>query len=94
MLVVNKVFATNKVSGIEGDNELIKKYRKLSKTGKLSKIRKLFKFQKLAKSKKKLLKSENLPNFNAKKNEPSFLNPNAKTVFNYLRLAFTKVLIF
>ena len=32
MLVANKMLATNKIGDIEGDDELIKKYRKLSKT--------------------------------------------------------------
>ena len=43
MLVINEIFITNEVGGIESSNKLIEKYRKLSKT------RKLFKFQKLAK---------------------------------------------
>ena len=63
---------------------MIEKYRILSKT------EKLFKSQKSAKLGKKLSKSRNLPYFNAKKNGPSFLIPNAKTVFNHLRLALTK----
>ena len=84
MLVANEVFATNEVGGIEGDDKSIEKY------GKSSKTRKLFKSQKSAKSRKKLSKSENLPHFNAKKNGPSFLTPDAKTAFNHLRLTFTK----
>ena len=42
------------------------------------------KSQKLAKSRKskKLLKSGNLPNFNAKKARPNFLTPGAKEAFN------------
>ena len=43
------MFIANKVNGIEDDNELIKKYRKLLKTRKLSKSQKLSKFQKSAK---------------------------------------------
>ena len=35
MFVTNKIFATNKVGGIEDSNESIKKCGKLSKTGKL-----------------------------------------------------------
>ena len=46
--------------------------------------RKLSKSQKLAKSGKKLSKSGNLPNFDAKKNGPSFLTSKARTTFNYL----------
>ena len=81
------MLAANEVDNIEDGNKSIKKYEKLLK------IRKLSKSQKLAKSRKKLLKSGNLPNFNAKKNKPSFLTPNARTAFNYLQLAFTKALI-
>ena len=44
--------------------------------------------------KKKLSKSENLPNFNTKENRLSFLIFEAKTAVNYLQLAFTKALIF
>ena len=83
MLVAIEVLAANKVSGVEGSDESIEKYRKLSKTGKLSKS------QKLAKSKKPS-KSRNSPNFDAKKTGLSFLNPDLKTAFNHLRLAFTK----
>ena len=81
------------MDGVEGGNKLIEKYRKLSKIEKLSKFQKLSKSQKLVNSGKKLLKSGNLSNFNAKKNGPSFLTPNNKTAFNQLRLAFTKALI-
>ena len=92
----------NKVDGfsIDGNSvEHAKKSKKLSKSEnlsksqKLSKTRKLFKFQKLAKSRKKLSKSGNLFNFDAKKNGPSFLTSNARTAFNYLRLALIKALI-
>ena len=41
MFIANKVLAANKVGSVEGSNELMEKY------GKLSKTRKLFKFQKL-----------------------------------------------
>ena len=81
------MLVTNKIDGVEDDNELIEKYEKLSKTGKLSKS------QKLAKSKKKLSKSRNSPNFDTKKNGSSFLTPNTRMAFNHLRLAFIKVLI-
>ena len=67
------MLAINEFVGIEGGDELIEKYRKSSKT------RKLFKPQKLAKSRKKLLKSRNLFNFNAKENGPSFLISDART---------------
>ena len=88
MLDTNEVPTANKVSGVEGGNKLIEKYKKLSKTRKLSK------FQKLAKSRKESSKSGNLPNFDAKKNGPSFPTPNAKMAFNCLWLAFTKATIF
>ena len=45
--------------------------------------------KKSAKS-KKLSKSGNLPNFDAKEAGPSFLTPGAREAFNRLRLAFTK----
>ena len=90
VLVANEVFAVNKIDSVEGGDESIEKCGKLSITGKLSKSQKLSKFRKSVKSRKKLSKSENLPNFNAKKNGPSFLTPNARTTFNYLRLAFIK----
>ena len=65
-----------------------KKSRKLSKTLKLfksgnSKNKKLFKSQKLAKSRKKLLKSENSLNFDAKKTRLSFLISGTSKAFNY-----------
>ena len=81
------MLTTDKIGGVEGNDELIEKYRKLSKTRKLSKSRKS------AKSRKKSSKSGNLPNFKAKKNGPRFLTPNARTIFNYLRLALIKALI-
>ena len=78
VLIDNKMLATNEIGGVKGGNKSIKKCEKLSKTRKLSKSRKL------AKSKKELSKSGNLSNFEAKKNGPSFLTPNAKTAFNHL----------
>ena len=87
VFVTKKVLIADKVHGVESVNELNEIYGKLSKTRKLSKS------QKLAKSRKKLFKSGNLSNFNAKKNEPSFLTPDARMTFNYLWLAFTKILI-
>ena len=94
VLFANKVLATNKVGDVEGGNELIEKYRKLSKTGKLPKSQKLSKSRKSAKSKKKLSKSGNLPNFDAKENRPSFLTLNTRTAFNYLQLASPKLRFF
>ena len=47
----------------------------------------------MTKSGKKLSKSRNLPNFDVKKNEPSFLTSDTKMDFNRLRLAFIKDLI-
>ena len=87
VLVAHEVLAANEIGNVESGDESIEKCRKSSKTGKLSKS------QKSAKLGKKLLKSRNLPNFDAKKNESSFLTPDAWTVFNYLRLAFIKALI-
>ena len=66
------------------------------KSGK-SKVQKSAKSQKLSKSGKskgeklkKLLKSGNSPNFDAKNTGPSFLTPEARSAFNWLRLAFTE----
>ena len=67
--------------------------QKISKLEKL-KSKKMFKFQNLAESGKKLLKSENLPNFDVMKARSKFLTSNIKTTFNYLWLVFTKALIF
>ena len=88
VLVVDKMFATNKIDGIEGDDELIEKCEKLSKTGKLSRLGKLksekiSKSQNLAKSGKSLSKSGNLTNFDATKDRPKFLTPDARTAFNH-----------
>ena len=52
------------------------------------------KSRKSAKSRKKSSQSRNLPNFNTKKNKPSFLTPDTKTTFKHLWLAFTKAMIF
>ena len=101
MLIANKVLVANEVHGIESGDELIEKCRKLSKTGKLFKSQKLFKSgksksekisksQNLAKLGKKLSKNRNSTNFNTMEDRPKFLTPNARTAFNYLRLAFTK----
>ena len=89
MLAANKVLTANEVGGVEIGNELIEKYRKLSKTGKTSKVQKSSKSRKSAKSKKPS-KSENLSNFNAKNNGLGFLTPKARAAFNYLQVAFTK----
>ena len=82
------MLATNEVNGVKSGNELMEKCKKLSKTRKLSKS------QKSAKSKKVLSKSRNLSNFDAKKNESSFLTLNTRMVLNCLWLVFTKALIF
>ena len=78
VFIANEVLATNKVGDVECGDKSIKKYRKLLKTKKLSKSRKS------AKSKKELSKSGNLPNFNVKKNEPSFLTLDARMAFKCL----------
>ena len=69
------------------------------KSGKL-KGQKMAKSQKLSKSGKSkdeklknLSKSGNSPNFDAKNSRPSFLTPESRSTFNYLRLAFIKALI-
>ena len=101
MLIVKKMFTANKVDGIKGGDESIKKYGKLSKTRKLSKSQKLSKSgklksektsksQNLAKSGKKSSKSGNSTNFDATKDKPKFLIPDAKIAFNRSRLAFTE----
>ena len=71
------------------------------KTSEKSKSQKLFKSQKLSKSgkskgkkSKKLLKTGNLPKFDAKKAGLKLLTSGAGKAFNYLRLTFTKALIF
>ena len=56
------------------------------------KLEKLSKSQKLTKLEKKLSKNGNLPNFNAKKAGPNFLNSGVREAFNHLRLAFTEAL--
>ena len=43
MLIINKIFAINKVDGIKDSDKLIGKYRKLLKTETLSESLKLFK---------------------------------------------------
>ena len=93
VLVANEMLAGKDIGGVEGGDKLIKKCGKLLKTRKSFKSQKLSKSQKSSKSKKESSKSGNLSNFNAKKNRLSFLTPNARTAFNYLRLAFTKALI-
>ena len=69
------------------------KTRKMFKSEK-PKSKKLSKSQKLTKLGKKLLKSRNSPNFNAKKDGLSFLTSKARTAFNCLQLAFIKALNF
>ena len=66
---------------------------KITKKSEKSKDQNLFKSQILAKLGKKLLKSGNSPNFDAKKNKPSFLTHKTKATFNCLQLTFTKALI-
>ena len=88
VLIANEIFAANEVDGVKSGDKLIEKCEKLSKTRKLSKS------QKSAKLRKKLLKSRNSPNFNAKNNRSSFLTPNTRMTFNHLWLIFTKAPIF
>ena len=68
------------------------KSEKSSKSGK-SKSEKTSKSRNSAKSGKKLSKSGNLTNFDATEDGSKFLTPDARTSFNYLRLAFTEALI-
>ena len=73
--------------GIIDNNKKIA--RKLEK----SKSKKLFKSQKLAKLEKKLLKSENSLNYDAKEIKLNFLSFDTRKTFNCLLLAFIKVSI-
>ena len=72
--------------------EHAKKSRKLFKLRK-SKSKKTLRSQNLAKLGKKLSKNNNSTNFNATEAGPKFLTSNARTVFNYLWLAFIEALI-
>ena len=80
--------------GVDGDGgggvEITKKSGK-SKGKKSAKSRKLSKSGKSKGEKsKKLPKSGNSPNFGATGSRPSFLNLEARSTFNRLRLAFTE----
>ena len=77
----------NEVDGFGGGVEHAKKSGK-------SKGQKTSKSQKSAKSGKNSSKSGNSPNFGTTESGPSFLTPEARSAFNRLRLAFTKVPIF
>ena len=81
-----QILTAYKINSTEGSNKLIKKLVE-PKTGKLAKSQKLYKS-------KKLSKSRNSPKFRAIEVGPSFLISDAKMVFNYLWLAFTKAPIF
>ena len=83
VLINNKLFATNKIGGVEGSDKLIEKSGKLLKTEKLLKDLKLSKLGKLFKS-QELSKIRNLPKFAAKEIGSNFLTSNARTTFNYL----------
>ena len=75
------------------DIEYAKKLGKLFKSRK-SKSEKMSKSWNLAKSRKNSSKSGNSTNLNTTEDGPKVLSPNAKTTFNCLWLAFTKVPIF
>ena len=77
----------NRFSVSKNSVKHVKKSEKLSKSGK-SKSKKISKSQNLAKLGKKLSKSGNSTNFNTTEARPKFLTPNARTIFNCLRLAF------
>ena len=81
------MLAANKISSTKSSDELIEKSGNL-------KGKKLSKSQKSVKPGKKLSKSGNLPNFNAKKNISSFLTLEGRVALNYLWLIFTKAPIF
>ena len=83
MLAANNVVTANKDDIIKGGGKLIEKSIELT-IGKLLKSQKLSKSQKSAKLRKKSSKIENISNFDAKKNEQSFLTPKAKAIFNRL----------
>ena len=78
-----RVLAANIVGDVEGD-------------GRLKRVKpKTWKSQSQKSSiSKKLSKNRNLPKSNNKNNESSFSIPEARVVFNCLRLAFTKAPIF
>ena len=78
--ILSKMFISNKLGSVKSDNKLIKKFKK-PKTGKLSKFQ-------------NLLKSSNIPKFDAKEVRPSLLTFDIKKIFNCLWLAFTNTLIF
>ena len=90
------------VFGRNNGNGEVVKFGGMGYTKKSEKLKgqKLAKSQKLSKSgkskgekSKKLSKSRNLSNFDITKAGPMFLNPDARTTFNRLQLAFTKALI-
>ena len=85
----------DKIDGFDGDGVEYAKKSGKSKGQKTSKSQKLSKLRKSkGENSKKPSKSGNLPNFDAKDSGPSFLTPEARSVFNHLRLAFTEAPIF
>ena len=74
VLVISKVLAANEVVDIEGRNELIKKYRKLSKIRKLSKS---------GNSKSKILFKSKNPCLISIMKERNFFTFDAKTDFRF-----------
>ena len=89
-LAFGRNIGNSEVDGLSiGENrvEHAKKSRKLSKSRKL-KSEKTSKSRNLAKSGKKSSKSGSSTNFNATEDRLKFLTPDARTAFNYLRLAF------
>ena len=91
-----KVLATNEVVDVEGGDGLkcVKSKTRRSESQNLAKSQKLSQSGKSKSEKsKKLLKTRNLPNFDAIETGLNFLTPDAREAFNYLRLVFTKALI-
>ena len=85
-----RVLVANEFGDIgDGDESTDGSKRVEPKTGKTLKVQKSSKSQQSAKSKKPS-KSGNSPYFRAIGPGPSFLTPEAKSAFNYLRIAFTK----
>ena len=87
-----QMLAADELCDIEGsvESKCVKPKIGRSETQKSATSQKLSKSRKL----KKLSKSGNPSNFDATEARSSFLTPNIRTVFNCLRLTFTKASIF
>ena len=93
----NKLASRRNINNDEVDGFVDEEHAKKSGKLKGQKSAKSWKLSKLGKSRseksKKPSKCENSPNFDATKAGLSFLTPDARTIFNHLRLAFIKALI-